>query len=122
MRKSKSNHEWSKNDTILSLYYTKFGNKGLYLKTEEDIAKFIGTSSSSLKMQSANIRAIMGQTKNSLSDYSQIQLETFNEYNGMSEYELRKVVKDIINQDEVERVEILKKMGKDPSKLKMVNN
>jgi len=111
-------HDWSKDDTILCLYYTKYGTKGLYLKNEEALADFIGSTSRSLKMQSANFRALMGQSNQSLSDYSQLQSEVFNEYNQLSQYELMKVCKNIIGQDEYERNEILKKMGKDPSKMK----
>jgi hypothetical protein len=111
-------HDWSKEDTILCLYYTKYGTHGLYLKTEDSLAKFIGTSAGSLKMQSANFRALMGQTEHSLSDYSQLQADVYNEFGGVSQYELMKVCKNIIGQDEYERNEILKKMGKDPSKMR----
>lgn len=111
-------HDWSKNDTILCLYFTKYGTHGLYLKTEDSLAKFIGVSTGSLKMQSANFRALMGHTEQSLSDYSQLQSEVYNEYGGLSQYELMKVCKTIINQDEFERNEILRKMGKDPSKMR----
>jgi len=113
-------HDWSKNDTILCLYYTKYGTNGLYLRTEDSLASYIGTSSGSLKMQSANIRALMGHTQQSLSDYSQLQADVYNEYGKMSQYELMKVCKSIIGQDEYERNEILKKMGKDPSKMKKI--
>jgi hypothetical protein len=113
-------HDWSNNDTILCLYYTKYGTNGLYLRTEESLANYIGTSSGSLKMQSANIRALMGHTQQSLSDYSQIQANVYNEYGKMSQYELMKVCKSIIGQDEHERNEILKKMGKDPSKMRKI--
>jgi hypothetical protein len=110
-------HEWSKNDTIISLYVTKFGTKGLYLKTEKDIAKHIGTTEGSLKMQCANIRSLTGQKNGTLSDFSQLQSEVFNEYNGMNQYQLMKEVKSIINQDDYERCEALKRMGRDPRKM-----
>ena len=113
-------HEWSKNDTIISLYVTKFGTKGLYLKTEKDVAKFIGTTEGSLKMQCANIRSLMGQKSRALSDFSQLQSEVFEEYNEMSQYQLMKEVKTIINQDDYERCEALKRLGKDPRKMTMV--
>lgn len=113
-------HEWSKNDTILSLYYTKYGTNGLYLKTENDIADFIGTSVSSLKMQSANIRSLMGRVESSLSDYSQLQEQVYNEFGNMNQYELMKVCREIIKHDDFERNEIFKKMGKDPSKMRKI--
>lgn len=113
-------HEWSKEDTIISLYVTKFETKGLYLKTTKEIAKFIGTSEASLKMQCANIRSLMGLKESSLSDFSKLQLEVFEEYNKLSEYDLMRKVKTIINQDNYERVEALKKLGKDPKKMLII--
>lgn len=110
-------HEWSKDDTILTLYYTKYGTYGLYLKSESDIAKFIGTSVSSLKMQSGNMRALMGENQMSLSDYSKLQEDVYNEYGEFSKISLMRKVKKIINQDTYERNEILRKMGKDPKKM-----
>lgn len=120
--KSKGLHEWSKNDTILTLFFTKWGNKGIFLKTPNDLAKFIGVSLSSLVMQSANIRTLLGDTERVLSDYSKLQSEVFEEFNGLSYIELLKVVKKIINQDDFERSEILRKMGRDPKKMVMVSN
>jgi hypothetical protein len=113
-------HEWTKNDTIITLYFTKYGCRGLHLKTEDELSKFIGVSSGSLKMQSANIRTLMGLSEGSLSDYSALQQEVFNEYNSMGQYKLMSVVKKITGQDELERNELLKKLGKDPSKFKKV--
>lgn len=111
-------HEWSKNDTILTLYVTKFGTKGLFLKTESDVSKFIGTSLGSLKMQMANIRSIIGLKESSLSDFSKLQKDVFDEFGNSNQFELLKVVKKIIGQDEMELMEIFKKMGKDPNKMK----
>lgn len=113
-------HEWSKNDTILCLYYTKYGFTGLYVKNENDLSRFIGTSPGSLKMQSANFRSLMGHTEQSLSDFSKLQSDVYDEFGKMSQYELMRVCKSILNQDEMERNEILRKMGKDPSKMKKI--
>jgi hypothetical protein len=113
-------HEWTKNDTILTMFTTKYGNKGIYLRDEKSIAKFIGVTTGSLKMQSANFRSLLGTDENALSDYSKLQKEVFDEFSGMGQYEFTKLVKVIIGQDEIERNEILKKMGKDPSKMKRV--
>jgi hypothetical protein len=110
-------HEWSKEDNILAFYYTKYGTYGLYLKDENSLAKWIGSSLGSLKMQSANFRALMGESERALSDYSKLQAEVYNEYGNMSKMELMRVAKRIIDQDTYERNEILKKMGKDPKKM-----
>lgn len=114
-------HSWSKEDTVLSLYLMKFGTKGLYLKTESDVAKFIGTSVGSLKMQCANLRELSGEKGRTLTDYSKLQEEVFEEYNGMRQYELMTKVREIIHQDDYERAEILRKMGKDPQKMRKIN-
>jgi hypothetical protein len=37
-------HDWSKEDTILCLYYTKYGTHGLYLKPEYTLAKLVATT------------------------------------------------------------------------------
>jgi hypothetical protein len=113
-------HEWSKNDTILTLYVTKFGTKGIYLKSESDVSKFIGSSMGSLKMQMANFKFLMGFNQNSLSDFSKLQKEVFDEFNHLSQFDLLKVVKKIIGQDQVELKELFQKMGKDFSKMKKV--
>lgn len=113
-------HEWTKDDTILTLYVTKFDTKGLYLKTEKDVASFIGVSEGSLKMQCANIRSLSGEKGIVLEDYSKLQVEVFEQFNKLSQYELLKVVKVIIDHDGHERSEILRKMGMNPNKMKLM--
>ena len=110
-------HEWTKEDNVLAFYYTKYGTYGLYLTDEKQLAKWIGSSLGSLKMQSSNFRGLMGESERALSDYSKLQSEVYNEYGNMSKMELMKVAKLIIDQDTYERNEILKKMGKDPKKM-----
>lgn len=110
-------HEWTKEDNILTLYYTKYGTYGLYLKDNHALSKWIGTSTGSLEMQSANFRSLMGMTDKVLSDYSKLQSEVYEEYGKMSKIELMRVVKNITDQDTFERNQILIKMGKDPKKL-----
>lgn len=114
-------HEWSEKDTIITFYLTKFGTKGLYLKTEQDVAKYLEVSIGSLKMQMSNFRALLGSESNVLSDYSELQEKVFNQYNDMTQYQFMKIIHELIDQDNYERNEILKKMGKDPSKMKFVN-
>lgn len=113
-------HEWTEKDTIITFYITKYGTKGLYLKTEADIASYLGVTVGSLKMQMANFRALLGSQTGVLSDYSNIQEKVFNEYNDMTQYHFMKIVHELIGQDEIERNEILRKMGKDPSKMKFI--
>lgn len=114
-------HEWSKNDTILTLYVTKFGTSGLSLKTESDVANHIGVSVGSLKMQMSNLRALLGKTESVLSDFSKLQKEVFDEFNGMKSFELLRVVKKITGQEDMELISIFKRMGKDPKKMVRVS-
>lgn len=138
------NHKWNKEDTIITLYFTKYGIKGLPVKDEKDLAEFvIGTTETSLVLQSLNIRYILGYDEGTLTDFSKLQEKVVDEYHGLSEDKLKNVVIDIIDKrdingniekvkqikkaKEVERKkkasqaeldEIFRKMGKDPSKMK----
>jgi hypothetical protein len=110
-------HEWSKNDTILTLYVTKFGTSGLFLKTLDDVAKHIGVTAGSLKMQMANIRTLLGDNTATLTDFSKLQKEVFEEFNGLSKIQFMRVVKEITGQNQMELELIFKRMGKDPQKM-----
>jgi hypothetical protein len=110
-------HEWSKNDTILTLYVTKFGTSGLFLKTLEDVANHIGVSVGSLKMQMANIRTLLGDNTSVLTDFSKLQKEVFEEFNGLHQFQFVRVVKEITGQNQMELISIFKRMGKDPQKM-----
>jgi hypothetical protein len=110
-------HEWSKNDTILTLYVTKFGTSGLFLKTLEDVANHIGASVGSLKMQMANIRTLLGDNTASLTDFSKLQKEVFEEFNGLHQFQFVRVVKEVTGQNQMELISIFKRMGKDPQKM-----
>lgn len=110
-------HEWSKNDTILTLYVTKFGTSGLFLKTLEDVANHIGVSVGSLKMQMANIRTLLGDNTSVLTDFSKLQKEVFEEFNGLHQFQFVRVVKEVTGQNQMELISIFKRMGKDPQKM-----
>lgn len=116
--KSLTNFDWTKNenDTILCLYYTKFGVKQLYFQRELELSDFIGCSFGSLVKNSMNIRFLLGYNTNILEHYSKMQSEVVEKYGKMSEYKLRCIVKEIIDQDEFERRDALRKLGKDFSK------
>lgn len=110
-------HEWTKNDTVLTLYVTKFGTSGLFLKTLDDVAKHIGVTAGSLKMQMANIRTLLGDNTATLTDFSKLQKEVFEEFNGLSKIQFMGVVKEITGQNQMELELIFKRMGKDPQKM-----
>ena len=119
--KTKGLHEWTKDELVVAFYLTKYGNKSIYLKSETDVAKHLGVSLGSLKMQMANFRYLLGDKKGSLTDYSRDQESIFNEYNGKDWLSFNKFVRVVIGQDTFERTEALRKMGKDISKMKLVS-
>lgn len=110
----KNDHKWSKNDQVLAFYFTKFGTSNLSLNSDKKLADFIGVSVASLKMQSENFNSIMGF--GGLEHTSKLQVDVYNEFGDMSRIQLRREVSKIIM--DVERDEILRSLGKDPSKMK----
>lgn len=139
-------HSWDKDDTIINLYYVKYELKGLPVKDVKELAEFvIGSSVSSLNMQSANIRYVLGEDTGVLDCFSKIQEEVVNEYHKLPESTLKDIVIDIISkrdieenikisrlkksekekkekvkQQQLEMDEMWRRMGKDPKKMKKV--
>lgn len=140
------NHVWSKDDTIINLYYVKYGIQGLPVKNVKDLSEnVIGTTISSLDMQSANIRFVLGEDVGILDCYSKIQEQVVNQYNTYLKEDLKNIVINIINnrdieenikiskqrklqkenkikekQKQLELEELFRKMGKDPKKMKKI--
>ena len=141
-------HKWDREDTIISLYFYKFGVKHLFpiVKDEIELAEnIIGSSVDSLRMQSANIGYVI--TKRGLDCPSKLQESIVEEFNGVSENDLREEVIQIIensdrknvvseririrkeqillNKEKEKKKEldaIFKKMGKDSSKMKFIGS
>jgi hypothetical protein len=143
-------HDWDKDDTIITLYYVKYDQKGLPVDNEKDLAEgVIGASVASLRMQAANVRFVLGYTDGVLNCFSDIQKKVVDEYKDKSFDELKDIVVDIIskrdvngNIQEVRKVQRLKeeakkkkereieqqkaddamwrRMGKDPLKMRKV--
>lgn len=118
---TKGLHEWTKDELVVAFYLTKYGNKNIYLKTETDVAKHFGVSLGSLKMQIANFRYLLGDRKGSLTDYSKDQESIFEEFNGKEWYSFNRQVRTFIGQDDFERAEVLRKLGKDVTKMRLVS-
>lgn len=118
---TKGLHEWTKDELVVAFYLTKYGNKNIYLKTETDVAKHFGVSLGSLKMQIANFRYLLGDRKGSLTDYSKDQESIFEEFNGKEWYSFNRQVRTFIGQDDFERAEALRKLGKDVTKMRLVS-
>ena len=140
----KREHKWDKDDTIITLYYTKFGTKHLPVKDDKELAEtVIGSSLDSLKMQSSNVNFVLGKNYGTLNCFSKLQKQVVEELKNKSETDLKDMVLDIIEntdrkivvadrikiRQEIQKEErakedkkkldaIFRKMGKDPSKMR----
>jgi hypothetical protein len=72
-------------------------------------------------MQMANFRYLLGDKKGSLTDYSKDQEMIFETHNSMDWLSFNRQVRVTIGQDDFERAEALRKMGKDVSKMRLVS-
>lgn len=113
-------HHWTENDLILNYYVTKFGTRYIYLKTEEELSKFIGTTPCSFTKQQMNFRYLMGCKSNVLTDFSKLQKLVYELFDEISFYEFHQIVKNIIGQDDYERRVLLTDMGYNPDKMKLI--
>ena len=123
--------KWTENDTIIALYYEKFGLEHLGY-TESNIKKFvneyIGSTEDSLKMQALNIRYILtheGEKPSGLKNFTKKQVAVVEKYSNLKEFELRKIVKDILdNTTDDEKLENLiraSELRKKEKKDKLIN-
>jgi len=96
--------EWTKDDTILSLYIAKYdimdfpefrvgGHKEAY---DELANRVIGSTGNSLLRQQLNIEWLLGKDNNQ-SDVSDLQKQVVDEYGKMSRDELKQICRKIIN-------------------------
>ena len=96
---------WTVDDAIITLYYEKFGLHRLGI-IEDQIEEFvkwnIGSTEVSLIMQAAAVRWILslnkGEQPTGLPHFSQKQKDAVLKYNKLTEPELRKVVKEILDE------------------------
>jgi hypothetical protein len=102
-------HDWTKEDFILTYFWVKWGLAGLYIKDEKGLADYIGVSVNSLRMQAENFRFLMG--KEGLSDVKKLQVEVYEEWGKQSLILLRTKVRQIIDQDNHDRKEVLRNKG-----------
>jgi hypothetical protein len=107
MRQSrKDNHNWSREDNLIALYYYRFGTKFLEMD-EKQIANEIGTTVASLKMQSKNFE-MLDTGRSGLSDYSEIQSEVYRQFGKVARYGLFVEVKKALDLDTIMRNRIMK--------------
>jgi hypothetical protein len=89
-------HKWNEEDTIVCFYFSKYGVVGIPVRDEIDLAhNIIGSSLSSLIMQTSNLRYLMG-FMNNLSDYSTLQEKVYNDFKDMNRLEFVRIVTDIV--------------------------
>lgn len=91
------NHNWTREDNIVALYYYRFGTQHLGVD-EKEIVSIIGTTVASLKMQSKNFE-MLETGRSGLSDYSKTQLDVYNDFGKVPRYTLHKEVKNHLNLD-----------------------
>ncbi len=96
--------KWTVNDSIITLYYEKYGLHDFGI-TEDEIEEFvnynIGSTETSLNMEAAGVRHIIslnkGEIPKGLPHFSKAQVEAVLKYNKYSKSELREVVKQILD-------------------------
>lgn len=115
-------HEWDEDSTIVALYFARFECQGLYLKTEADVARYLGVTIPSFKLQIEKIYELFKGADVKKGDFSKELLKVFKKHSNTNKFVLQQMVRKIIKQSEFERNELLKKMGKDPSKFKLVDS
>lgn len=114
-------HEWNEDSTLVALYFARFECQGLYFKTESELAKSLGVTVPSFKLQVDKLRELSKGIDPKKGDFSKEQVKVHKKYADSNRYVLQQLVKKITNQDEYERADLLRKMGKDPSKFKLVS-
>ena len=137
--------KWNKDDVVVTLYFHKYGITHLSnFKSEIELAEnVIGAPLDMFRIQSNIVGNIVN--KRDLDSPSKLQKTVVDEFNGMSEKELRKEVLQIINDSERKTIieeraklrkekevedkkkddkkkldAIFRKMGKDPSRMRFV--
>lgn len=114
-------HEWNEDSTLVALYFARFECQGLYFKTESELAKSLGVTVPSFKLQVDKLRELSKGIDPKKGDFSKEQVKVYKKHADSNRYVLQQLVKKITNQDEYERADLLRKMGKDPSKFKLVS-
>lgn len=113
--------EYSLDETIVYSFITMYGYSDLWIKSDEELSKYLGRSVGSIKKQMMNIRYLMGCSTRVLSDYSKLQKEVFDFIKSEGYYEVKVVVKDLIKDDYNKRKSMLKVKGYDIDYLKLVD-
>jgi len=145
----KREHNWDKEDAIITFYYSEYGTSGLLETNVKELAEsVIGTSVPSLNMMVLNFDNLK-DNETGFAHVSEYQKQVFDQYHNTSKDELKEIVNNIIlSKDQVKNKaeykaakkirddkakskekaineqksldEMWKRMGKDPKKMKKV--
>lgn len=113
-------HHWSENDLIVNYYVTVYGCNDLYHNTIESICNRLGVSEHSFDYQGRNFRHLMNKPTKTLSDYSKSQYEVYTFLKDENRFEIKEMVMDILDEVNVQRRDLLKQLGKNPDKMRLV--
>jgi hypothetical protein len=139
MKWTKEN-KWNKDDSIITLYFTKFGTKYLPVKDVFELVGKMGMDIETLKNQSVGFGNIINKKNESA---TKLQKTVIEEFDTKDEKEFREIVIEILDNEERQVIinqrvslhqdvdsekkkkedkkkldTIFRKMGKDPSKMK----
>jgi hypothetical protein len=110
-------HNWTEEEFIVCYYITKFKFLNIKFRNIEDVCKVIGVPIDSFKMMMCNFRHLMGFTNHVLTHIKTLQRQVHELLRDESQYEVYRLVKDIIRQDDYEREKLLSWKGYSKNKM-----
>jgi hypothetical protein len=105
----KREHNWNREDAIITLFYSEYGTTGLLVPDEKELAEsVIGSSLASLKMMVLNFNYLK-TLEEGFDHVSDHQKQVFDQYHNTSKEELTEIVNNIIlSRDQVQNKEDFK--------------
>lgn len=143
-RKGAWKPEWNKNDQILAMFNSMYGLETLGMSKKDVAENIIGTSLASLNQQTSNFDYL--RTGVGLDRPHELQTEVYEEYKDLNINDFKKIAMEIVKERvenpeeavvgrkkglEIQRKEddtkkgredALRKLGKDPSKMKLISS
>lgn len=96
-------HNWTKEDAIITFFYFQYGTKGLLEQNEKELAEsVIGSSFESLKLMCLNFAHLKDESVG-YSNVSKHQEEVNAEYSNKTYDELKDIVNNIISNRDLEQ-------------------
>jgi hypothetical protein len=92
----KREHNWNREDAIITLFYSEYGTTGLLVPDEKELAEsVIGSSLASLKMMVLNFNYLK-TLEEGFDHVSDHQKQVFDQYHNTPKEELKEIVNNII--------------------------